>query len=48
MATKKAKKAGALRNLKAKKAKAVRGGKGKASPGDFQFTHLYDKSSPVL
>jgi type VI secretion system secreted protein Hcp len=23
-------------------------GKGKATPGDFQFTHLYDKSSPVL
>jgi type VI secretion system secreted protein Hcp len=23
-------------------------GKGKASPGDFHFTHLYDKSSPIL
>lgn len=23
-------------------------GKGKATPGDFHFTHLYDKSSPVL
>jgi len=23
-------------------------GKGKATPGDFTFTHLYDKSSPVL
>lgn len=23
-------------------------GKGKAEPGDLQFTHLYDKSSPVL
>ena len=23
-------------------------GKGKAVPGDFQITHLYDKSSPVL
>lgn len=23
-------------------------GKGKAVPGDFHFTHLYDKSSPVL
>jgi len=23
-------------------------GKGKATPGDFRFTHLYDKSSPVL
>jgi type VI secretion system secreted protein Hcp len=23
-------------------------GKGKAVPGDFQFTHLYDKASPVL
>lgn len=23
-------------------------GKGKAEPGDFSFTHLYDKSSPVL
>lgn len=23
-------------------------GKGKAAPGDFQFTHMYDKSSPVL
>jgi type VI secretion system secreted protein Hcp len=23
-------------------------GKGKAIPGDFHFTHLYDKASPVL
>jgi type VI secretion system secreted protein Hcp len=23
-------------------------GKGKASPGDLHFTHLYDKASPVL
>jgi type VI secretion system secreted protein Hcp len=23
-------------------------GKGKATPGDFHFTHLYDKGSPVL
>jgi type VI secretion system secreted protein Hcp len=23
-------------------------GKGKASPGTFRFTHLYDKASPVL
>jgi type VI secretion system secreted protein Hcp len=23
-------------------------GKGKALPGDFHFTHLYDKASPVL
>ena len=23
-------------------------GKGKATPGDFTFTHLYDKASPVL
>ncbi len=23
-------------------------GKGKAVPGDFSFTHLYDKASPVL
>ena len=23
-------------------------GKGKAVPGDFYFTHLYDKASPVL
>jgi len=23
-------------------------GKGKAQPGDFTFTHLYDKASPVL
>ncbi|KTT24989.1 type VI secretion system tube protein Hcp [Pseudacidovorax intermedius] len=23
-------------------------GKGKANPGDFHFTHLYDKASPVL
>lgn len=23
-------------------------GKGKASPGEFHFTHLYDKSSPIL
>ena len=23
-------------------------GKGKASPGEFQFTHSYDKASPVL
>lgn len=23
-------------------------GKGKATPGDFHFMHLYDKSSPVL
>lgn len=23
-------------------------GKGKAVPGDFHFTHLYDKASPVL
>lgn len=23
-------------------------GKGKATPGDFHFTHLYDKASPVL
>ncbi len=23
-------------------------GKGKANPGDFVFTHLYDKASPVL
>jgi type VI secretion system secreted protein Hcp len=23
-------------------------GKGKAVPGDFTFTHLYDKASPVL
>ena len=23
-------------------------GKGKAQPGDFHFTHLYDKASPVL
>ena len=23
-------------------------GKGKAQPGDFQFSHLYDKASPVL
>jgi len=23
-------------------------GKGKATPGEFQFTHLYDKASPVL
>jgi type VI protein secretion system component Hcp len=27
---------------------SVSGGKGKASPGDFTFTHLYDKASPVL
>ena len=26
----------------------VTGGKGKASPGDFVFVHLYDKASPVL
>jgi type VI secretion system secreted protein Hcp len=23
-------------------------GKGKAVPGDFHFTHMYDKSSPIL
>jgi type VI secretion system secreted protein Hcp len=23
-------------------------GRGKATPGDFHFTHLYDKASPVL
>ena len=23
-------------------------GKGKANPGDFNFTHMYDKASPVL
>ena len=23
-------------------------GKGKAVPGDFSFTHMYDKASPVL
>ena len=23
-------------------------GKGKANPGDFHFTHVYDKASPVL
>jgi len=23
-------------------------GRGKAAPGDFSFTHLYDKASPVL
>jgi len=23
-------------------------GKGKANPGDFSFTHIYDKASPVL
>jgi len=23
-------------------------GKGKATPGDFHFTHIYDKASPVL
>jgi type VI secretion system secreted protein Hcp len=23
-------------------------GKGKAAPGDFHFTHLYDKGSPVI
>ena len=23
-------------------------GKGKATPGDFHFTHMYDKASPVL
>jgi type VI secretion system secreted protein Hcp len=23
-------------------------GKGKATPGDFHFTHTYDKSSPIL
>jgi type VI protein secretion system component Hcp len=26
----------------------VTGGKGKASPGEFVFVHLYDKASPVL
>jgi type VI secretion system secreted protein Hcp len=23
-------------------------GKGKANPGDFHFTHIYDKASPIL
>ena len=26
----------------------VTGGKGKASPGTFNFVHYYDKASPVL
>ncbi len=27
---------------------AAGSGKGKAVPGDFQFTHVYDKASPLL
>jgi type VI protein secretion system component Hcp len=50
MATrKKAKKPAAVRNLKPKRTKTVKGGKaGKPSPGTFNFTHVYDKASPVI
>lgn len=37
-----------VKDLAVRKAKNVKGGKGKASPGDFSFTHTYDKASPVL
>ena len=41
-----------VKDLSVRKSKNVKGGaptpKGKSSPSDFNFTHLYDKSSPVL
>ncbi len=35
-----------LRDLEVKDASEVQGGK--AKPRDFNFTHVYDKSSPTL
>jgi len=35
-----------VKDVATAEAQAVSGGK--ASPGEFNFTHLYDKASPVL
>lgn len=38
----------APKELSAAELENVTGGKGKAQPADFSFTHVYDKASPVL
>ena len=47
-ASTKAKQKPAANELSQDELEKVSGGKGKASPGDFTFTHVYDKSSPIV
>jgi len=47
-ASTKAKQKPAADQLSQDELEKVSGGKGKATPTDFTFTHVYDKSSPII